>query len=67
MKARLTKNTLLTLFVEKALATYSKDLGIDKYIRLGQGQMHFLNDTIIADVFEAVAAAIYLDQRLGCC
>ena len=47
---------------EKALATYSKDLGIDKYIRLGQGQMHFLNDTIIADVFEAVAAAIYLDQ-----
>ena len=47
---------------EKALATYSKDLGIDKYIRLGQGQMHFLNDTIIADVFEAVAAVIYLDQ-----
>ena len=47
---------------EKALATYSKKLGIDKYIRLGHGQIHNLNDTIIADVFEAVAAAIYLDQ-----
>ena len=47
---------------EKALATYSKKLGIDKNIRLGHGQIHNLNDTIIADVFEAVAAAIYLDQ-----
>lgn len=47
---------------EKALATYSKKLGIDKYIRLGHGQINNLNDTIIADVFEAVAAAIYLDQ-----
>lgn len=47
---------------EKALATYSKKLGIDKYIRLGHGQIHNLNDTIIADVFEAVAASIYLDQ-----
>jgi ribonuclease-3 len=47
---------------EKALATYAKKLGIDKFIRLGNGQMHNLNDTIIADVFEAVLAAIYLDQ-----
>ena len=47
---------------EKALATYSKKLGIDGYIRLGHGQIHNLNDTIIADVFEAVAAAVYLDQ-----
>lgn len=47
---------------EKALATYAKKLGIDKHIRLGHGQMHDLNDTIIADVFESVAAAIYLDQ-----
>lgn len=47
---------------EKALATYSKKLGIDRYIRLGHGQIHNLNDTIIADVFEAVAAAVYLDQ-----
>ena len=47
---------------EKALATYAKAIGIDKYIRLGHGQMHNLNDTIIADVFEAVVGAIYLDQ-----
>ncbi len=47
---------------EKALACYARDLGIDKYIRLGHGQVHNLNDTIIADVFEAVTAVIYLDQ-----
>ena len=47
---------------EKALATYAKAIGIDKHIRLGHGQMHNLNDTIIADVFEAVVGAIYLDQ-----
>lgn len=47
---------------EKALATYAKDIGIDKHIRLGHGQMNNLNDTIIADVFEAVIGAIYLDQ-----
>ena len=47
---------------EKALATYAKELGIDENIRLGHGQMHNLNDTIIADVFEAVVGAIYLDQ-----
>ena len=47
---------------EKALATYSKKMGIDRYIRLGHGQINNLNDTIIADVFEAVAATVYLDQ-----
>ena len=47
---------------EKALATYAKAIGIDKHIRLGHGQIHNLNDTIIADVFEAVIGAIYLDQ-----
>ena len=47
---------------EKALATYAKKIGIDKHISLGHGQIHNLNDTIIADVFEAVVGAIYLDQ-----
>lgn len=47
---------------EKALATYAKEIGIDKEIKLGHGQIHNLNDTIIADVFEAVVGAIYLDQ-----
>ena len=47
---------------EKALATYAKDLGIDKHILVGHGQLNNINDTIIADVFEAVLGAIYLDQ-----
>lgn len=47
---------------EKALATYAKELGIDEHIRLGHGQINNLNDTIIADVFEAIIAAIYLDK-----
>lgn len=47
---------------EKALATYSRKLGINKHIRLGEGQKSNLNDTIIADVFEAIVGAIYLDQ-----
>ena len=47
---------------EKACATYSKDLGIDKLIKVGAGQKNNINDTIIADVFEAVVGAIYLDQ-----
>lgn len=47
---------------EKALATYAREIGIDKEIKLGHGQAHNLNDTIIADVFEAVVGAIYLDQ-----
>ena len=47
---------------ENALATYAKNLEIDKEIFLGEGQKHNLNDTIIADVFEAIIGAIYLDQ-----
>lgn len=45
---------------EQALAHYSKEIGIDKYIRVGHGQEGNVNDTIIADVFEAVLGAIYL-------
>ena len=46
---------------EQALAHYAKDIGIDKYIRVGHGQQGNVNDTIIADVFESVLGAIYLD------
>lgn len=45
---------------EKALATYSKDLGIDKHIRVSHGVAH-LTDAIIADVFESVSAVIFLE------
>lgn len=47
---------------EVALAYYAKQIGLEHYIKLGHGQAHNLNDTIIADVFEAVLGAIYLDQ-----
>lgn len=46
---------------EKALATYAKTIGLDKYILVGKGQQKNVNDTIIADVFESVLGAIYLD------
>ena len=47
---------------EHAACTYAKDVGIDKEIILGHGQSKNLNDTIIADCFESVLGAIYLDQ-----
>jgi len=49
---------------EQALAHYAKELGIDKLIRVGHGQEGNVNDTIIADVFEAVLGAIYLTNGL---
>lgn len=45
---------------EQALSYYAKELGIDRHIRVGHGQEGNINDTIIADVFEAVLGAIYL-------
>ena len=47
---------------EQALAEYSRKIGIDKHIRVGHGQEKDINDTIIADCFESVLGAIYLDQ-----
>lgn len=47
---------------EEALAQYSKDIGIDKNIRVGRGQLKDINDTIIADCFESVLGCIYLDK-----
>ena len=49
---------------EQALSHYAKDLGIDKLIRVGHGQEGNVNDTIIADVFEAILGAIYLTNGL---
>lgn len=47
---------------ESALAQYSKDIGIDKHIKVGNGQIKNINDTIIADCFESVLGAVYLDK-----
>jgi len=53
--------TRASFVCEAALATYSKEIGLNKYILVGHGQMGNINDTIIADVFESVLGAIYLD------
>lgn len=45
---------------EKACATYARDLSFEKDIRLGNNEE--VNDTILADVFEAFIGAIYLDK-----
>lgn len=45
---------------EEACATYAKELGLEQDIKIGSGET--INQTILADVFEAFVAAIYLDQ-----
>lgn len=45
---------------EKACATYAKDLGFIDEIKLGNNEE--VNDTILADVFEAFIGALYLDK-----
>jgi len=52
---------------EEALACYVKKVGYDKYIRVGHGLVGHVNDTIIADTFEAVLAVIYLECGLEVC
>lgn len=47
---------------ENALAHYAQSVGFIPYIRVGVGQASNVNDTIIADIFESICGAIYLDQ-----
>ena len=51
---------------ESAASYYAKLIGIDKCILVGHGQQSNINDTIIADCFESVLGAIYLDQGFDC-
>lgn len=49
---------------ENALAVYSNDLDLSRYIKVGVGEEHSggkHRKAIIADIFEALTAAIYLD------
>ena len=41
---------------------YAKDIGYTPYIRVGHGQIDNVNDTIVADIFEAILGCIYIDQ-----
>lgn len=49
---------------EEALATYAKDINLEKYILVGHGQEKDINATIVADVFESVIAVIYLEHGI---
>ena len=50
---------------ENALFEYAKEINLPNYIKVGHGLEHTINETIIADVFEAVIAAIYLNSGLA--
>lgn len=53
-----------SLVCEKALCGFAREIGIGKYLRLGKGEDKGggrERDSILADAFEAVLAAIYLD------
>lgn len=52
---------------EKALHSYSKQLDVGAYLRLGRGEQHSggaERPSILADAFEAIVAAVYLDGGL---
>lgn len=51
---------------KKALYTYSTELGLDQYIKLGAGAELTRREmnSVISDVFESFVGALYLDQGL---
>ncbi len=56
-----------SLVCEKSLCAFSKELGIGEYILLGKGEEQNggrNRPSILADAFEAVLAAIYLDAGM---
>lgn len=52
---------------KQALYTYSTELGLDHYIKLGNGLELTRReiDSVISDVFESFIGALYLDQGLN--
>ncbi len=49
---------------ENALNFYAEKINVLPHVRVGHGQLNKVNKTILADIFEAVVGAIYLDQGL---
>ena len=47
---------------ENANYEYMQDIGLYKYIKVGNGEVEDIKKTIVADIFEAFIGAIYLDQ-----
>lgn len=60
-KEGIMSKTRASYVCENALSFYSKQIGIDKFIKVGNGQLNDINDTIIADCFESVLAVIFLE------
>lgn len=55
------------LVCEEALAEYNRKLGLGRYLLLGVGEEKTggrERDSILADMFEAVLGAIYLDSGM---
>ncbi len=55
------------LVCEKQLCEFSKQLNLKKYIKLSRGERHCKGQnrpSILADIFEAICAAIYLDSNI---
>lgn len=58
-----------SLVCEKSLCGFSRELELGKYLMLGRGEDKGggrERDSILADAFEAVLAAIYLDGGMEC-
>lgn len=54
-----------SLVCEKQLCVFSRELGISEYVKLSRGESHCNGrerPSILADVFETICAAIYLDS-----
>ena len=47
---------------ENALYEYMKDLDLIKYIKVGNGEVGNIKKAIVADIFESIMAAIYLEE-----
>ena len=47
---------------ENANFEYMNSIGLTKYIKVGNGEVHDIKKAIVADIFEAFIGAIYLDQ-----
>ena len=52
---------------QRTLARHSRALGLDKFLSVGRGmsEARRLPSSVVANVFEAIVAAIYLDRGLG--
>ena len=51
---------------ENANYQYMQEIGLDSYIKVGNGESKDIKKAIVADIFEAFIGAIYLDQGYAC-